>query len=573
MTTINWSLIRRNPRLFLYDVTLITIMAVLAACGLIYQYLLSHYAGRVLGVMEHTIYAMIGVMIVSMGVGAFAARLVKCPFSGFAWLEAVIAFFGATGILLIAGAFALAAVAPEVIARNFGLPPDLVPVGGVFRNLTAMAEVFPYLIGFIIGMLVGMEIPFIARVREGVYGDHLEHNIGTLYGADYIGAGIGAAIFVAFMLAASPEKAAILTAAANLLAGLAFFFLSYRRIKFAAALFLVHLILGLVLVALYAYAGDWHATLEDTLYQDRVILSRDTDFQHITLTKRMISPERPPIYTFYINGRNQFSSGDEQIYHAMLVGPAMLASARRDNVLVVGGGDGLALRDVLTWSPRKVTVLELDREVVSLFKEPHEVDGAIINQPLLDLNRNAFDDPRVRVTFGDAFNTVDGLIADGHSFDVIIVDLPDPSHPDLNKLYSIRFYAKLRQLLAGDGAMVIQSTSPYHARDAFLTVGVTLRQAGLDLVERYHQNVPSFGEWGWTIATKAGARPSERIRRTAYDLPPGNWATKELLLASFVFPARFLDGENLLEPNRLGSHIMYLLHQQAWQSQQDFRNE
>ena len=71
MTTIDLKLTKTNPRLFLKDVLLITIMAVLAACGLIYQYLLSNYAGRILGVMEHAIFTMIGIMIVSMGIGSF----------------------------------------------------------------------------------------------------------------------------------------------------------------------------------------------------------------------------------------------------------------------------------------------------------------------------------------------------------------------------------------------------------------------------------------------------------------------------------------------------------------------
>ncbi|MFT6213543.1 MAG: spermidine synthase, partial [Alphaproteobacteria bacterium] len=82
------NLLKKNPKIFLQDCLLISIMAILAACGLIYQYLLSHYAGRVLGLMEHAIYTMIGVMIVSMGIGAFVARYIKSAHSGFAWLEA-----------------------------------------------------------------------------------------------------------------------------------------------------------------------------------------------------------------------------------------------------------------------------------------------------------------------------------------------------------------------------------------------------------------------------------------------------------------------------------------------------
>ena len=92
------------------DVLLILTMAVLAGCGLIYEYLLSHYAGRVLGIMESTIYAMIGLMIVAMGLGAFAARKIQCAFNGFVWLELTIAFLGSSSILIIGGLIALTPV-------------------------------------------------------------------------------------------------------------------------------------------------------------------------------------------------------------------------------------------------------------------------------------------------------------------------------------------------------------------------------------------------------------------------------------------------------------------------------
>ena len=153
----------------------------------------------------------------------------KCPFSGFAWLEIIIAFLGATGILIIGGAFALAYIFPSVLAENYGMPYDLIPQGGVVIYAEKLANIIPYVIGFIIGLLIGMEIPFIARVRENIYGQHLEHNVGTIYGADYIGAGVGAAIFIIWMLSSPPEVAAVYTAIANLLAGLAFFSCSIRK--------------------------------------------------------------------------------------------------------------------------------------------------------------------------------------------------------------------------------------------------------------------------------------------------------------------------------------------------------
>ncbi|MCH2037499.1 MAG: polyamine aminopropyltransferase, partial [Rickettsiales bacterium] len=530
-------------KLITKDILLITIMAVLAACGLIYQYLLSSYAGRVLGIMEHAIFTMIGVMIVSMGIGSFAAKLVKCPFSGFAWLELLIAFFGATGILIIGAAFVFSEIFPEIIANTYGMPPDLIPSGGIISTIRGIVEVTPYIIGFIIGLLVGMEIPFIARVRQHMYNQHLEHNVRTIYGADYIGAGIGAAIFILFMLQEPPEVAAVYTAAVNLVAGLAFFLLFYKKIYAYSLVFLAHLVLLVGFVFLSYNVKDYNRILENTLFEDQVVLNQRSDFQQITLTKLRLPGNSQPIYSLFLNGRTQFSSLDEHIYHDFMVHPAMMASARRDNILIVGGGDGLALREVLRWDPKNVTVLELDREMIELFSIPKHQDGVVINQPLLELNNYAFLDPRVEVLYGDAFNSADILFSKNQSFDTIIVDLPDPSHPNLNKLYSVQFYKKLLLLLSGDGALSIQSTSPYHAKDAFLTVGVTLKASGFGHVERYRHNVPSFGEWGWTIASKMGKTPKQRIEESEAVLPSNSWITKDLMLASFQFSRHFFRNE------------------------------
>jgi spermidine synthase len=559
--------IKNDPKLFFYDVALISIMAVLAACGLIYQYLFSQYAGRVLGLMEHAIFTMIGVMIVSMGLGAFLAKIFKRPYTAFAWLEIIIACLGATGILIIGAVFAFSSALPTVISVTFGVPYDFSPSGGVMVWVDRFARTTPYILGFGIGLLIGMEIPFIARVREDMYGKRLEHNVGTIYGADYIGAGAGAAIFIVFMLSAPPERSAVYTAAANLVAGLLFFFLFRKKIQWGGLLLSLHVIFAIGLIGLGSVGQNWSQRMEDMLYQDHVIFSEDTPFQHITLTQRKSSKKGHDVYTLFLNGRTQFSTLDEHIYHEFLVHPPMLASARHDQVLVIGGGDGLAVRDVLKWNPVHVTLLELDRQMVDLFSLPDAKGSPAFNRPLIELNKGALSDSRVSIQFGDAFHSVNQLLDENRLFDVIIVDLPDPSHPDLNKLYTRQFYQKLFHLLAGDGAISIQSTSPYHAKSAFLTVGVTLKSAGFQFIDRYHHNIPSFGEWGWTIATKKGTSPKTRVQRQVQTLPKNSWLTPSLVLASFEFSRGFIDAESQLDVNRMGNQKMYLLHHQAWQSE------
>jgi spermidine synthase len=229
-------------------------------------------------------------------------------------------------------------------------------------------------------------------------------------------------------------------------------------------------------------------------------------------------------------------------------------------VLIVGGGDGLALRDVLSWQPKNVTLLDLDRELVEFFK--YETATAE-NKIFITMNKNSLSDPRVETIYGDAWLSVDRLIEQGKRFDTIIVDLPDPSHPDLNKLYSTGFYDKLRNVLAGDGAMVVQSTSPYHAKRTFLSIGRTIAAAGFGKVDQYHANVPSFGEWGWTIAVPHGLSPQARIEAFAGPMPE-NWATLAVIKASFVFGRNYFADRDKIMINTPRSSTIYRYHMLDW---------
>ena len=534
-------------------------MAVLAACGLIYEYLLSHYAGRILGAVETAIYTMIGLMIVSMGLGAFAAKLIKDPFSGFAWLEAGIALCGVSCILLISSLVAFSAILPQVIAQTFELPPDLIPTGGLLATLYAIAKLSPYFFGVLIGFLIGMEIPLIARVRERLYGEHLEHNTGTIYGADYIGAGAGAAIWVTVMLTLEITQAAVFTAVVNLFAGLLFLGWYWRKIFLRGLLLATHGIALLLAVSVYQFGSDWTIKMTDLLYQDPVVYSQSSKYQHMTITERYLKSS--PVYAFFINGRLQFSSNDEHIYHSMLVYPALSIAGAHPNVLVVGGGDGLALRDVLRFEPRSVMLIDLDEQLVNFFSP--RAGMLPFQEALVALNEGSFADERVNVVLGDAFVEVEKLISAGRRFDAIIVDLPDPSHPDLDRLYSDYFYRRLHDLLSANGVVAVQSTSPYHAKMAFLSIGKTLSAAGFPFVEQYRQNIPSFGEWGWSIASKQTVSPRQRLQAMTALPVQHHWLTRDLAIAAFEFSRSFFDEK--VEVNTLGTNRVYQYHKEAWQ--------
>ncbi|MFO6424756.1 polyamine aminopropyltransferase [Motilimonas sp. KMU-193] len=559
---------RSNPRLLLDDCLLISIMAVLAACGLIYEYLLSHYSARVLGSMETVIYAMIGIMIVAMGLGAFAAKKIADPYLGFAWLEVSVALLGCSATVVLASLIGFTQYLPQVIADTFSIPQDMLPLGGVYASLVKLSLFMPYVFGFVLGFLIGMEIPLIARIREDVYGKHLSNNVGTIYGADYIGAGVGAAIWVLLMLRIEINQAAALTASLNLIAGVIFFVRFRRQIKAKLWLVVSHIGLAMMVYLVFVFGGQWSNQMQDLLYLDKVVHQQQTRFQNLVFTRRDMSGNLPSVYSFYINGRLQFSSADEHIYHQMLVHPAMAASARHDKVLIIGGGDGLALREVLKWPVEDVTLVDLDDELVALFRQPETRLAEPLTEVVRTLTQDSFNDQRVNVINNDAFVELDTFLGQGQLFDTIIVDLPDPSHPDLNKLYSKYFYARLSQLLYGDGAMVVQSTSPYHAKQAFISIGKTIQAAGFAHVEQYQQNVPSFGQWGWSIATKMGATPSERVAQRDPFLPVQlDWLNREVFFAALVFPAQFYQGSENVKVNELGTHTLYQYHHQAWQAE------
>lgn len=559
---------KTKQQLFFHDLLLILTMAVLAGCGLIYEYLLSHYAGRILGVMESAIYTMIGLMIVAMGLGAFAARKIKCAFNGFVWLEIAIAFIGTLAILFIGAAVAFSQVLPQVISDTFNLPPDVIPQGGWLKQVSFLAFKSPYAFGLLLGFLIGMEIPLIAKIREHIHQKHLSNNLGTIYGADYVGAGIGAAIWVIFLLSIDISKASALTAALNIVAGTVFVIFYWKKLSKPKAMITCHALLVVIAFWVYQNGNQWLNHMSNFLYLDKVVYTDKTRYQQLTFTERKMGMDQGSVINFYLNGRLQFSSSDEHIYHSYLVMPALAASARQDNVLIIGGGDGLALRDVLAWQPNSVTLVDLDKELIDIFKNPADYLPARLARQLSTLVDDSLTDKRVTIINDDAFLAVNNLIKQGQHYDTIIVDLPDPSHPDLNKLYSVHFYAKLNQLLVGDGAISIQSTSPYHAKDAFITVKNTLAAAGFPSVEQYHDNVPSFGEWGWTIATKMGASPSTRLN--ALDQLPidHHWLNLAMVKSAFIFPTDFYQGSELLQANYLGSHRLYQLHQHAWRDQQ-----
>jgi len=307
-------------------------------------------------------------------------------------------------------------------------------------------------------------------------------------------------------------------------------------------------------------APAWTRYAEQGLYQDRIIHSETTRYQHIVLTEAVSGD----LHCF-INGNTQFASYDEFIYHELLVHPAMLIAPRREKVLVLGGGDGLAVREILKYPDvASVTLVDLDPGMTRLAREHPALtrlnqnslnnakvsfveNGALVPvegeapEPVIlpDLNqpfgRDAYPMAHVALIHLDPALFVEQISG---SYDVIIVDFPDPNKLELAKLYSLGFYQNLRRKLSREGIMVQQSSSPVYTKEAYLCIGRTLAAAGFAVVP-YHDNVPSFGEWGWWLATGTDSslapRLKEALRGIEHIPVPVRYLTPELIGASLIF--------------------------------------
>jgi spermidine synthase len=283
-------------------------------------------------------------------------------------------------------------------------------------------------------------------------------------------------------------------------------------------------------------AGVAERRMEADLFADPVVMSVQTDYQRIVLTRD------GPDTRLFIDGALQFSSVDEYRYHEALVHPAM-AAARGDRVLVLGGGDGLAVREVLRWAPASVTLVDLDPRMTTLFRDRPE---------LAALNAGALADPRVEIVNADAFRWVRESAT---VYDAVVIDFPDPTNFALGKLYTRQFYRAVARRLSPGAPVTVQATSPLFSPSAYACILETLRDAGF-VTRPYHAYVPAFGEWGFVLAS-VGVLPAFR------PLPDGLRFLDALTLDRlFELPRDLVP---LPAPvNRLDNQALVQLYEEDW---------
>jgi len=493
------------------EVALLTSVFVVAACGLVYELSAAALSSYLLGDSVLQFSTIIGTYLFAMGVGSWLSRYFDRQLPAhFLRIELLVALIGGAlpAVLFLANAY----------------------IPGAFRLLL-------YGLVMVVGALVGLEIPLVMRIlRRNVALKDLVSQVLTF---DYLGA---LAVSVAFPLILVPHLGMIRT-------GLLFGFMNAMVAVWALWLFrhelrrvgahaaACALTLG-VLGSAFVLADPITTLAEDRFYQDRVVFSASSPYQRIVVTRGPIG------HRLFLNGNLQFAERDEYRYHEALVHPVMAAHGAPKKVAVLGGGDGMAVREILKYpSVEQVTLVELDPNMTQLFSE-HET--------LAGLNAHSLLSPKVRVVNTDAFQW---LQKGDDTFDVIVVDFPDPTNFAIGKLYTNSFYALLDKRLAASGYAVIQTTSPLVARQSFWTVATTVESVGL-LATPYHVHVPSFGEWGFIIA-------SHRPYRLPDALPGGmRFLTPATLPLMFDFP---LDMARVpATVNRLSNQTLVNTYEQEW---------
>ncbi|HEX2313742.1 MAG TPA: polyamine aminopropyltransferase [Thermomonospora sp.] len=469
-----------------------------AACGLVYELALVALGSYLIGNSVTQASIVLSVMVFAMGVGSLAAKpLQRHAVVAFAAVEGALALLGGLSVLALYAAYAwLGLYVPALVV-----------------------------VAFTVGALIGAEIPLLMTLLQRIRKQDAGSAVADLFAADYVGALVGGLAFPFLLLPLFGQvKGALLVGAGNAVAGIAVVLWLFRgqvrraaRVALWAGLAVVLAVLG----GTYALADRFEVSARQALYRDPIALAERTAYQEIVITRAVRLSGRPDLRLF-LNGDLQFSSVDEYRYHEALVHPALAGT--RGEVLVLGGGDGLALREVLRYRDvRRVTLVELDPEMVRLARTYKE---------LKELNRGAFEDPRVRVVNADGFSWLREVVASGSArFDAVVVDFPDPDDVSTAKLYSLEFYGLLKRALAPGGRFVVQSGSPFFAPKSFWCIERTIRAAGLATVP-YHVDVPSFGDWGYVLAAPGGAPPPLRLDAAATGL---RFLDGAVLRASAVF--------------------------------------
>lgn len=400
-----------------------------------------------------------------------------------------------------------------------------------------------YGLSILVGLLIGMEIPIVMRLNDEF--EELKVNVSSVMEKDYYGSLLGG-VFFAFI-------------------GLPYLGLTYTpfilgTINFMVACLLIYILwstieqeikkqlLGLIsLVVIILVAGVTYAKSiidygEEIRYKDRVVYSEQTKYQRIVITQSQED------FWLFINGNQQLSSIDEVMYHEPLVHPVMGLLKEPKHILVLGGGDGGAVREILKYpSVEKITLVDLDPKMTELGQT---------QDWLVAMNQNAMNHEKVEIINVDGYTWME---SQKQFFDAIIIDLPDPKTVELGRLYSYEFYKLCYNRLRPHGIITTQAGSPYYAARAFNCIDVTLEEAGFTTAP-LHNQVVTLGEWGWVLGAKQGEKEELKaaLQAMRFDGLETQWINHESMTLITSFGKRvFPDDDKPVAVNKIHNPVLY----------------
>lgn len=494
-----------NEQAFSYRKLMLTTF-IISGCSMVYELLISAVSSYLLGDSISQFSITIGLYMCAMGLGSYLSKYIKEHlFDWFVFVEIGVGILGGTSALILFLA--------NIYLESY--------------------QLIMYLEIILIGILVGLEIPLLTRIIESNAGN-LRITLSSIFSFDYIGGLVGS---IAFPLILLPQlgyfATSFLVGGLNLAVSL-FILFSYRKYIYRFQVWRMLSLLSCAFMVLgMLFSENIASNVEQGLYRDKVILSEQTAYQKIVLTKHKDD------IRLYINGNIQFSSKDEYRYHEALIHVPMAAASSHKKILVLGGGDGLAVRELLKYPDvEKIDLVDLDPDIIELCRTNHDIAG---------LNQGSLDSEKLTIHNEDAYRFLEENNNSENLYDVIIADLPDPNSETLNKLYTDLFYRLCYNNLTDTGVMSVQSTSPYYAANAYWCINETVG-AEFPYVYPYHVQVPSFGDWGFQLASKKELNPNELTLTTT-----GKYLSQSNLSGLFLFAEDELPKTNELAVNSLST--------------------
>lgn len=403
------------------------------------------------------------------------------------------------------------------------------------------SPVLIYALSIVVGLLIGLEIPIVTRLNEEF--EELKINVASVLEKDYYGSLVGG-LFFAFVgmpylgLTYTPFVLGLL----NFVVAL-FTFIYLRKtikIKSRKVLSVAFIAVGMAILTGLFFAKPIVQFGDQKKYRDKIVYQEETQYQKIVVTQ---SQEN---YSLFINGNLQLSSFDEFMYHEPLVHPVMNIVDSKKNVLVLGGGDGCAIRELLKYDEvASITLVDLD---------PRMTDLASENEIFISMNEGALKDSKVNIIHQDAFQYLE---QNDQLYDVVIIDLPDPNNVDLNKLYTREFYYLCNKRLSKDGMLITQAGSPYYASKAFYCIEKSMQASGFNTLP-IHTQVLTMGQWGWVVASKVLTKQELKSNFITIDYDTLNlkWLNNEAAESLPLFGKPLVDTNNI-EINTLFTPVLY----------------